>query len=107
MRYYLLLFCLLLSLASKAYYPVSPYAWCGNNTMRFVDPDGRRPIYNINGDFLGTDDEGLQGDAIIMSDDYFKQRMSTQPAKPCRIIWGNLDLWMKKHKKNLIIIIVN
>ena len=62
---------------AETYYGTSPYAWCGNNTVRFVDPDGRRPVYNTNGDFLGTDDEGLQGDAIIMSDDYFKQRMST------------------------------
>ena len=62
-------------------YPhISPYVYCGNNPMKFVDPDGRRPIYNTNGDLLGTDDEGLQGDAIIMSDDYFKQGMSTSEA---------------------------
>ena len=42
MRYYLLLFCLLLSLASKAVYSISPYAWCANNPVRNVDLDGKK-----------------------------------------------------------------
>ena len=65
---------------AEKYYPTSPYAWCGNNPVNMMDPDGRRPVYNTNGDFLGTDDEGLQGDAIIMSDDYFQQGMSASEA---------------------------
>ena len=65
---------------AEKYYSTSPYAWCGNNFVKNVDLDGRRPVYNTNGDFLGTDDEGLQGDAIIMSDDYFQQGMSSSEA---------------------------
>ena len=30
---------------AEKYYPTSPYAWCGNNTMRFVDPDGRKVFF--------------------------------------------------------------
>ena len=30
---------------AEKYYSISPYAWCGNNTMRFVDPDGRKVFF--------------------------------------------------------------
>ena len=29
---------------AEKYYSTSPYAWCGNNTMRFVDPDGKKIV---------------------------------------------------------------
>ena len=29
---------------AEKYYPTSPYAWCGNNTVRFVDPDGKKIV---------------------------------------------------------------
>ena len=29
---------------AEKYYPTSPYAWCGNNPMRFVDPDGKKIV---------------------------------------------------------------
>ena len=31
---------------AEKYYSTSPYVWCGNNPVRFVDSDGRRPVYN-------------------------------------------------------------
>ncbi len=34
------------------------------------------PVYDVNGFFLGTDDEGLQGEAIVMRRPDFKQGMS-------------------------------
>lgn len=48
-----------------------------------MDPDGKRmnPIYSVNGDFLGTDDEGLQGEPIVMEKSLFTQNMSHEDAE--------------------------
>ncbi len=35
---------------AEKYYSISPYAWCGNNPVNRIDPDGREPILP----FVGT-----------------------------------------------------
>ena len=65
---------------AEKYYDISPYAWCANNPVNLVDPDGMSPIYNINGDLIGTDEYGLTGEAIIMDEKFFTQGMSFSEA---------------------------
>ena len=65
-------------------YPgLSPYAYCAWNPVKLVDPDGRMvsPIYDADGNFLGTDDKGLQGEALIMNKADFHQGMSNEEAR--------------------------
>ena len=65
---------------AEKYYGISPYAYCAGNPLNRIDPDGERPIYSTLGYLLGTDDNGLQGDAIIMDSQYFHQGMSPENA---------------------------
>jgi len=61
---------------------ISPYNFVQNNPISRFDPDGARdaPIYDRDANFLGTDDQGLQGKAIVMDKDKFTQGMSHEEA---------------------------
>ncbi len=60
----------------------TPYSYVGGNPVNAVDLWGMEisPIYDFEGNFLGTDDQGLQGEAIVMDISYFRQGMSHQEA---------------------------
>ena|SRR5690606_35600246 len=59
----------------------SPYMWVGNNPIIGTDPTGGvSPIYGLDGKFLGTDNQGLQGPVIYMHESHFVQGMSHESA---------------------------
>ena len=60
----------------------SPYNYTENNPVNKIDPLGlsASPIYDTEGYLLGTDDQGLQGNAIIMDKDKFSQGMKHEDA---------------------------
>ncbi len=69
---------------SDKYPHLTSYNYCANNPIMLVDPDGREtfsaPIYDTHGNFLGTDNQGLQGKAIVMNKKNFTQGMSHDKA---------------------------
>ena len=74
-------------------YPnISPYAYCAWNPIMLVDPNGTstNPIYDFDGNFLGSDDKGLKGEAIIMDKNNFKQGMSHDEAMQKGTTFSNL-----------------
>lgn len=69
----------------EKYYSISPYAYCGNNPIKYIDPTGLAPIYAPDGTFLGTDDEGLCGPQLILNKNDFTQGMPHADAQ--KVLW--------------------
>ena len=67
----------------EKYYHISPYAYCAGNPVNYVDPDGMSPIYDPEGNFLGTDDLGLKGMYFVLDREKFVQGMS-----PADVAWN-------------------
>lgn len=63
------------------YYGWTPYQYSMNSPVMLVDYSGLSPIFDTEGFLLGTDDEGIQGDPIIMKFEDFKQGMSPEKAQ--------------------------
>jgi len=89
-RYYDPKFSILISVDPLADKTFSAYGYCYNNPINMTDPTGMsaedpNPIYDPEGNFLGTDDRGLEGLGIVMAAENFTQGMSGDEADACSI----------------------
>lgn len=62
----------------------SPYTYCLNNPLKFVDPTGQytSPYYDKDGNYLGVDHEGFTGEIRITTAKDFETMKSGKFAKP-------------------------
>ena len=72
----------------------------GNSFNTDIVEGSPSPIYDEDGNFLGTDDEGLQGDAIVMNINDFVQGMSHEDALALSTSLNENNLEMAQLKMN-------
>ena len=49
----------------EKYYSISPYAWCGNNPVNRIDPDGRDDFFKNNGQYSHSINNGTHDIYVI------------------------------------------
>ena len=66
-RYYDPKFSIFISVDPLAESTFSAYGYCYNNPINMVDPDGMSPIFDYQGNYMGSDSNGFSGEVIFMS----------------------------------------
>ena len=63
----------------EKYYNTSQYAYCANNPVKYIDPNGKEisPYYDMYGNFLGADNEGFTGNIKITTPIQYASAKST------------------------------
>ena len=98
---------------AEEYYHISPYAWCGNNPIKYVDPDGMENVvalpnpaeetkqviqsYESNGDVIHLFAHGEQNRIQISGKgDREKGGYITSPEQLNLFLLSNSEIWQEK-----------
>ncbi|MCQ2211682.1 MAG: RHS repeat-associated core domain-containing protein, partial [Paludibacteraceae bacterium] len=79
----------------EKYVGMSPYGYCAGNPVRLVDPDGKACVYDEEGNFMGTDDKGIECDYYVMKKENFTQGMSHDEVLANKILHFSQDVRQK------------
>ena len=50
---------------AEKHYGISPYVYCHDNPINAIDPDGKNPIFNTRGEYIGMTKEGYTGQIFV------------------------------------------
>jgi hypothetical protein len=59
---------------AEKYYSISPYAYCANNPINRIDPDGMDHYYSQDGVYLGQDDKETQYVWAVANNSYMQDK---------------------------------
>jgi len=69
----------------------SPYMYCNGNPIIYIDLEGANPVYSPDGEFLGINELGLQGEALIIDKRNFRNGMSIEESLVSNMGIGSLS----------------